>query len=282
MESGKMCRGNLLSPSLWRRVYCGHVNDLSVPTHLKEVEAALFVAKHLMRSGNGGQRHLVLGDSMTLSCVFGKGRVCDSRLLTVARKWTCISIVDDLLLTYRWIPSDFNVVDTENDRETCDSKFVRISDFNAAFIESKYPPCRLINDTSSDGVRSRTPRRRGTGARVEEQRKVRFAGSCVGSSLRSTENNLTRTAVVPRVPISLRAPRLWMVQIDRVVKRVPGLSFLESNAVAPGTMDSYRRAVADCEAYATEIEQHLDWTSALEVEGICSPKASGRRLGFDS
>ena len=49
---------------------------------------------------------------------------------------------------------------------------------------------------------------------------------------------------------------------------MPGLSFLKSNAAAPGTMDSYRRAVADFEAYASEIEQQLDWTSAL-VKGVC-------------
>ena len=113
-----MFRGSCFHPSLWRRVYCGQVADLSVPIHLKEAEAALFVAKHLVRSGNGGQgqRHLVLGDSMALSYVLEKGRACDSRLLAVARKWACISIAGDLLLVYRWIPSEFNVADADSRR----------------------------------------------------------------------------------------------------------------------------------------------------------------------
>ena len=44
----------LHSPSLWHRVYCGHVQDVSAPIHLKEAEAALFVAKHLVRGKNDG------------------------------------------------------------------------------------------------------------------------------------------------------------------------------------------------------------------------------------
>ena len=114
----KKCAEEIISPSLWRRVYCGRVNALSVPIHLKESEGAPFVAEHLVRSGNGGQgqRHLVLGDSMKLSYVFGKGRACDSRLLAVARKWSCISIAGDLLLVYRWIPSEFNVADADSGR----------------------------------------------------------------------------------------------------------------------------------------------------------------------
>ena len=109
----------LLSPSLWHRVYCGRVHDLSAPIHLKEAEAALFVAKHLVRSRNDGQgqRHLVLGDSTTLY-VLGKGRASDSDplRLAVARKWACISIAGDLLLVRRWIPSEFFVADTDSRR----------------------------------------------------------------------------------------------------------------------------------------------------------------------
>ena len=74
----------------------------------------------------------------------------------------------------------------------------------------------------------------------------------------------------PGGPISLRAPRICRtIQASRVVERVPGLSFLESNAVAPGTMDSYRRAVTDFELYASEIWQHLDWKNGVEIEGTC-------------
>ena len=137
-----------LSPSLWRCVYCGQVSDLSVPNHLKEAEAALFVAKHLVRSGNSGQgqRHLVLGDS-----VLGKGRASDSR--PVARKWACISIAGDFLLVHRWIPSDINVADAdsrrwENDDEAHDSKIVRNSHLSPASVENVRPPCHLISDDS--------------------------------------------------------------------------------------------------------------------------------------
>ena len=178
-----------LSPSLWRSVHCGQVNDLSV-------------AKHLVSSGNGGQgqRHMVLGDSMALSSVFGKGRASDSRLLAVARKWACISIAGDLLLVYRWIPSEFNVADTdsrrwENDGETCDSKTVRGSDFNPTFIQKVRPPYRLISDAPPwmECCPEQNPKTTSYGCKGI---KVRFAGSCVGSSLRSTEDHLTRTTVV--------------------------------------------------------------------------------------
>ena len=72
----------LLSHSLWSRVYCGRVQDENAPIHLKEAEAALFVAKHIVRGRNDGQgkRHLILGDSMTLSYVLGKGRASNPRL----------------------------------------------------------------------------------------------------------------------------------------------------------------------------------------------------------
>ena len=118
----------LLPPSLWHRVYCGRVHDLSAPIHLEEAEAAPFVAKHLMKSRNDGQaqRHLVLGDSMTLSFVLSKGRAGDPRLLAVARKWACISIAGDLLLVCRWIPCECNGADIysrrwENEHESCDT-----------------------------------------------------------------------------------------------------------------------------------------------------------------
>ena len=45
----------LLSLSLWHRVRCGRVQDVNVPIHFKEAEAALFVAKHLFRGENDGQ-----------------------------------------------------------------------------------------------------------------------------------------------------------------------------------------------------------------------------------
>ena len=108
----------LLSPSLWSRVYCGRVQDLDVPIHLKEAEAALFVAKHIVRGRNHGQGklHLILGDSMTLAYVLGKGRASNPRLLAIARKWACISMAGDLLLVYRWIPSEYNVADRDSRR----------------------------------------------------------------------------------------------------------------------------------------------------------------------
>ena len=59
------------------------------------------------------------------------------------------------------------------------------------------------------------------------------------------------------------------IQASRVAERVPGLSLLESNAVAPGTMDSYRRAVTDFELFVSEIGQHLDWKNGVEIEGTC-------------
>ena len=63
---------------------------------------------------------------------------------------------------------------------------------------------------------------------------------------------MSQGTMAPRGPISLRAPRICRtIQASRVVERVPGLILLESNAVAPGTMDSYQRAVTDFELYAS-------------------------------
>ena len=108
----------LLSPCRWSRVYCGRVQNVDVPIHMKEADAALFVAKHLVRCSNNGQgrRHLIFGDSMTLSYVLGKGRASDPRLLAIARKWACISMAGDLLLGYRWTPSEYNVADKDSRR----------------------------------------------------------------------------------------------------------------------------------------------------------------------
>ena len=108
----------LLSLSLWHRVYFGRVQDVNVPIHLKEAEAALFVANHLVRGGNDGQgkRHSILGHSMTLSYVLGKGRASNPQLLAIARKWAWISLAGDLMLVYRWIPSEYNVADRDSRR----------------------------------------------------------------------------------------------------------------------------------------------------------------------
>ena len=137
MGSGKIFRGSCLQHLSDVVFIVVKVVDLSVPIHLKEVEAALFVVKLLLRSRNDGQgqQHLVLEDRVTLSCVLGKGRVSDSRLLSLTRKWICISIAGDLLLVYRWIPLVFNVADSdsrrwENDDETRGSQIVRNSDFD--------------------------------------------------------------------------------------------------------------------------------------------------------
>ena len=53
---------------------------------------------------------------MTLSHVLGKGRANNPQLLAIARKWDCISMVGDLMLVYRWIPSEYNVADRDSRR----------------------------------------------------------------------------------------------------------------------------------------------------------------------
>ena len=67
----------LLHPFLWRHVYSVRVHDAHVCIPLKEAEAALIAVKHLVRSGQGGQgeRHLILGDNVSLASVVGK-RIC--------------------------------------------------------------------------------------------------------------------------------------------------------------------------------------------------------------
>ena len=270
----------LLSPSLWSRVYCGRVQDENAPIHLKEAEAALFVVKHIVRGSNDGQgkRHLILGDSMTLSYELGKARASNPRLLAIARKWACISMAGDLLLVYRWIPSVYNVADRDSRRwdeddlpcETNDKSCS--SDLKPIVAKCDGSLSPLIEDASpwTEFCSQQIPK---TWKRVRRGRKPQRApirrlvrwepvGGCGGASL--------RTVPSARGPISLRTPRLCRtIQVSRVVEKVPGLSFLESNAVAPGTMDSYRKAVTDLEMFTSEIGQRLDWKNGVEVERTC-------------
>ena len=121
---------------------------------MKEAEAALFVAKHLVRGENDGQgqRHLILVDSMALSYMLGKGRAGDPRLLAAARKWACISVAGDLLLVYRWIPSEFNVADKdsgrwegEHDADEVQDTF-RSSELNSRLAELDAPLSPLVEN----------------------------------------------------------------------------------------------------------------------------------------
>ena len=119
-------------------------------------------------------------------------------------------------------------------------------------------------------VRSRSPRRGGKSERSEETREFRLTGLSGGKTLTNGEIRMARGTMAPRGPISLRAPRICRtIQASRAAERVLGLNLLDGNAVAPGTMDSYRRAVTDFELYASEIGQHLDWKNGVEIEGTC-------------
>ena len=112
--------------------------------------------------------------------------------------------------------------------------------------------------------------RRQKAKEIKRPGNSRLTGLSGGKTLINGEIRMARGTMAPRGPISLRAPRICRtIQASRVVERVPGLSLLESNAVAPGTMDSYRRAVTDFELCASEIGQHLDWKNGVEIEGTC-------------
>ena len=137
-------------------------------------------------------------------------------------------------------------------------------------------------------ARSRSPRRGNEYVEAENRREPRFAGSSAGNKLAGVGVPQPRTIPAARRPISLRTPRLCRtIQVSRVAERVPGLSFLESNAVAPGTMDSYRKAVTDLEMFASEIGQRLDWKNdvksrerAWSTWTSCSPRASDPKSGI--
>ena len=119
-------------------------------------------------------------------------------------------------------------------------------------------------------ARSRSPRRGSELNEDENRRRLRCAGSFAGNPLASVQAAQLRTGIAAREPISLRTPRLCRtIQVSRTVERVPGLCFLESNAVAPETMENYRKAVADLEMYASEIGHQLDWRNGMEVERTC-------------
>ena len=108
----------LLRPGRWRLVHAGRVRDSAQPIHLKEGEAALIVAKRLVRAvgGGQGQRHLLLGDNMSVACALGKGQATDPALLAVTREWAALQLAGDMQIAYRWIPSEFNTADRDSRR----------------------------------------------------------------------------------------------------------------------------------------------------------------------
>ena len=220
---------------------------------------------------------MILGDSMTLSYVLGKGRASNPRLLAIARKWACISMAGDLLLVYRWIPSEYNVADRdsrrwEDDDLPCETNDKSCSsDLKPMIAECDGSLSPLIEDASpwTEFCSQQIPK---TWKRVRRGRKPQRApilrlvrweqvGGCRGAS--ASDNTCSKGANLSPNPLCRT------IQVSRVVERVPGLSFLESNAVAPGTMDSYRKAVTDLEMFASEIGQRLDWKNGVEVERTC-------------
>ena len=179
----------------------------------------------------------------------------------------------DLTLVYRWIPSEYNVADRDSRRweenhilcETADTPCS--SDLKPMIGELDAPLSPLVEDASpwiefcSQQI-TKTWR--------QKPKKRRDQGIPTRKTLTNGEIRMVRGTMARRGSISLHTPRICRtIQASRVVERVSGLSLLESNAVAPGTMDSCRRAVTDFEPYASEIGQHLDWKSGVEIEGGC-------------
>ena len=72
-------------PSRLPEPFPGRHLDTDVPRHLKVADAAFIVVKHLVRFGQGGrgEGHLFFSDTLSLTCVLGKDRVLDLRLLEV-------------------------------------------------------------------------------------------------------------------------------------------------------------------------------------------------------
>ena len=269
----------------------------------------LWVAKHLVRSRMGqGWRHLVLGDNMSVALVCGKGRASDKKLLVFVRKWAAIQLAANLVLVYRWVPSEFNVADEDSRRWEqsgrsghyileCVLPVVPDSISPATSGPIGQVPLCAPSDTAlcgSDGPVSpwiawqleqeqepagRTGPRQTAAWRPErlvhnewDRRRDNHLAARSRSRMCEEAHLEARHRWAPVAPNhdtlrSLVVPRRSRaVQPSRVNDRVPGLSLLESNAVTRPTIASYRKAVQDLEAWASESDIFIDWNMPAVVE----------------
>ncbi|CAK0904390.1 unnamed protein product [Prorocentrum cordatum] len=105
-----------LTEATWRVVGCGRWRRREAIHCLEAASvcwAARRIAKHARRHG---QRHLVLGDNMSVTLALAKGRAAHHRLLLACRVIFAVSVAADIRLHCRWLPSEWNPSDQASRR----------------------------------------------------------------------------------------------------------------------------------------------------------------------
>lgn len=103
---------SILKPSDWKTAKIGRWQDTSEHITLKEGRCLLLCLRRLSRSSSHrGKKHLVLVDNLGLALAITKGRAHNYRLLRVCQQIGALSLVSNIGLKIRWIPSEVNPSD---------------------------------------------------------------------------------------------------------------------------------------------------------------------------
>lgn len=103
---------SILKPSDWKTAKIGRWQDTSEHITLKEGRCLLLCLRRLSRSSSHrNKKHLVLVDNLGLALAITKGRAHNYRLLRVCQQIGALSLVSNIGLKIRWIPSEVNPSD---------------------------------------------------------------------------------------------------------------------------------------------------------------------------
>lgn len=103
---------SVLKPSDWKTTKIGRWHDTSEHITLKEGRCLLLCLRRLSRSSSHrNKKHLVFVDNLGLALAITKGRAHNYRLLRICQQIGALSLVSNIGLKIRWIPSEVNPSD---------------------------------------------------------------------------------------------------------------------------------------------------------------------------
>ncbi|CAK0829132.1 unnamed protein product, partial [Prorocentrum cordatum] len=98
----------------WTKVVRSFWKD-EEPIFCLEARAGLLAVRHKLRAVSSfGETHLHLGDSMTATLAFEKGRVKHRGLLGACRRLLALSVASNTRHHFRWVPSELNPSDPDS------------------------------------------------------------------------------------------------------------------------------------------------------------------------
>ena len=95
----------------WRLLYKGRWRERE-HTNVQETRVAVGLVRHLVRSRrNWGSRVLIFIDSMVGLGALAKGRSSSPPLLRLCRQMAAVALAYEMIVMYRYIPSELNPAD---------------------------------------------------------------------------------------------------------------------------------------------------------------------------